>query len=342
MSKKRAVRSKQSDQSKPSPVQWGIVDLLNRAKKHCDPIHHGAIEALPSDFLVHFMSATVLGFEDILAGRETLTAEEQADRARQQARERAEQNLDSLLSKIQPQLKAQKCVISPDYREELIQEQLRGSSIEIQSLLEAANLGVSRRFLASRKLTGYAEAKESVRRHTEKENLKFNQWLTSIRARAKNGETFDDQKIKALQKEFQRRQANQRRRLDPARQYRKEFFAESQPAMITNYWLPLSLWCFDVTDCVRILWEHSPGAKFINDPHARQQLRDHESAHSIHSPLLITAEDLETLQASSAVFSSNRKKTRLTKESFKVQVSRRKLYPHKPAHWSLDSMPTPE
>lgn len=342
MSKKRAVRSKQSDQSKPSPVQWGIVDLLNRAKKHCDPIYHDAIEALPSDFLVHLMSATVLGFEDILAGRETLTAEEQADRARQQARERAEQTLDSLLSEIQPQLKAQKCVITPDYREELIQEQLRGSSIEIQSLFEAANLCVVRFFLASRKLSGYAEARESVRHHTEKANLKFNQRLAFIRARAENGEPLDDQEITALHKEFQRRQANLRRRLDPARQYRKEFFAESQPAMITAYWLPFSLWCFDASDCVRILCEHSPGAKFINDPHAHQQLRDHESAQPIDSPPLITAEDPETLQANSAVFSSNGEKIRLTKESFRVHVSRRKLYQHTPAHWSLDSMPIPE
>lgn len=335
MSKKRAARSKQSDQSKPSPIQWSIVDLFNRAKKHCDPIHHDAIEAQPSDFLVHLMSATVLGFEDILAGRETLTAEEQADRAQQQARERDEQNLNSLLSRIQPQLEAQKCVITPDYREELIQEQLRGSSIEIQSFLEAANLGVARFFLASRNLTGYAEAKESVRQHNEKDRIKFSQWLASILAEAENGESFDDQKIKALNEEFKKRQANRRRQLRPAEQYRKAFFAESQPAMIMNYWLPFCLWCFDTSDCVRILCQHSPGARIINDLSTFQQFTTHVSENIGESPALIAPEDLNALSANSAISNSNGKEAQLNKETFRVHVSRLKLYRHKPAHWSL-------
>lgn len=342
MSKKRAARSKQSDQSSPSPVQWDIFDLLSRAKKHCDPIHRATIEALPSNFLAHFVSAIVLGFEDITASRETLTQEEQADRWRQQAREQAEQNLESLLSLIKHQLKAQECIISEHYREELIQEQLCGSSIEIQSLLEAANLGVFRFFLASRKLPGYAKAKESVRRHTEKEKLEFNQRLASIQAKAENGERLGDQEINVLRKEFQRRRANQQRRLTHARQYRKEFFGETQPAMILAYWLPFSLWCFDTSDCVRILCEHSPGARFINGPLTRQQLKDHESNQATDSPSLITSNELEPLQANSTVYSSDGAKVRLTKESFRVHVSRLELFQHKPAHWSLESMPVPE
>ncbi|MBL9142304.1 MAG: hypothetical protein JNM99_01370 [Verrucomicrobiaceae bacterium] len=342
MSKKRVARSKQSDQSSPSLVQWDIFDLLSRAKKHCNPIHRATIEALPSDFLAHFVSAIVLGFEDITARRETLTQMEQVARWRQQAREQAQQNLESSLSLMKDQLNAQGCIISEDYREELIQEQLCGSPIEIQSLLEAANLGVSRFFLASRKLPGYAEAKESVRRHIEKEKLEFNQRLTSIQERAENGERFGDREINALHKEFQRRRANQQRRLTHARQYRKEFFGETQPAMILAYWLPFSLWCFDTSDCVRILCEHSPGARFINNPLIRQQLIDHEINQATDSPPLITSNDLETLQASSAIYSSDGAKVRLTKESFRVHVSRLELFQHKPAHWSLESMPVPE